>query len=335
MTLQINNDSRVVATNIKRLGFEEAGELLALAQAHTQLPCKVIDDGCHERAEVVLKLAISAGIDPLLLRRAFVFNTDVGGFLSMQKPLIEPIKEWFKIEREAGRLHTGARYVSNLSVFVVDEYGALRAEAMPTIYLDDTKDATWGVGHVAVMVGNYVVDTAFHHPITFAEWQSAMNLQGMIPLVGNIRSLPELHIEELDELGINKISRALGSVFEDRTSETQEQKLTKVDLANLYQLLDDHQKTAFFDSLFEEQIKAKGLYSREHWTEVYPGPLTSRGENYDEFCPSKRADIKLFLAKSSPKKRLETSLEILRPFKDYERMILGYRYEWFSSEAKA
>lgn len=157
--MHIHNPDQTLRTS-KGLGYEEAKELLAMVQAHSQLPCKVIDDGCHERAEVVLKMAISAGIDPLLLRRSFVFNTKFGDFLSMNKPLIDPIKDWFQEQREAGRLQAGSKFVSNMSIFVVDDYGALRAEAMPTIYLDDSEVATWGVGHVAVMVGNYVVDTA-------------------------------------------------------------------------------------------------------------------------------------------------------------------------------
>lgn len=151
----------------------------------------------------------------------------------------------------------------------------------------------------------------------------------MIPLIGSIRSLPELYIEELDELGVRKVSRAFTSVFESRVSENDELRLSKADIASLYRMLDENRKITFFDALFEEQIEAKGLYSREFWTEVYPGPLTSRGEDYDNFCPAKREGIKSFLENSSARQRLDASLQVLKPFKDYEKMILGYRYEWF------
>ncbi len=327
--MEIKNALKSLDTKLKYLGFAEAQELLAIAQAHSQLPCKVIDDGCHERAEVVLKLALSAGIDPSLLKRAFVFNTKVGDFLSLRKPLIQPIKEWFQTEREAGRLLTGSKYLSNGSIFVVDDYGALRAELMPTVYLGDAENATWGVGHVAVMVGDYVVDTAFHTPILFGEWQAEMNLPGIIPLLGKIRLLPELHIEALDEFAVRKVSATLQAVLEISLSQKDSRGLAGQNITSLYQVLTEEQKTAFFELLFEEQIKAKGMYSREHWTEVYPGPLISRGENYEEFCAKRRLDIKDFLATSSAKQRLDLALEILKPYKDYERMILGYRVEWF------
>ena len=310
-------------------GLAEAQTLLYLAKGHPALPCKVIDDGCHERAEVVLKLGLEYGLDPGLLRRAFVFNSEYGRFLKMQKPLAENgiLQRWFKEQRDNNRLHPGSIFRAGVSEFKVDDYGALRASSMSSIYLDDNPIATWGVGHVAVMVGDYIVDTGIERPLPFNDWQAMMQLPGLIPMLGELRKLPEIHIAALDADAVNKVF----TVFEHlqiRVDCEDNLEVQKNAINQCLLSLREHERGVFYNVLFAQQIEKGGLYQRDHWSDIYPGPLSSRGENPDIFCPMKRQNIIATFADQSVRERLDGGLAVLRPFKDYENMVLGGEFVW-------
>jgi|GEM_PF-5038943 len=303
--------------------YDTARKVFDLAMGEKKLPSKVIDDGCHERTEAIINMALINNINANLLDRVFVINTLVGNTLSMEKPLSRngELHKWFDKEMSKNQLQHGAVYSIGNSIFDVDNYLALRARAMSGIYLDSNPIAHWGVGHVAVLVGNFIIDTGADDVLTFEDWQSKLNIAGLITLKAKNGKVPELFVDKLDQEALKLVIQSINNAFGQNLSNKQE-------ISTFYLQLSEEGKVRFFDELFSDQIESKGIYSRNYWNELYLGALTSRGEDLDNFSAEKRQLLSEQLKSTSNEERLALALKTLEPYQDYQNLILGADFNW-------
>ena len=249
------------SSNLLRLANIIYNEL----QKHEEIAHSVIDDACYERTEATIACMIHQyGVPEELTGRVFLMNPNFGNLLSQKKPISEELNVWFEKAEKDGKLHPGAVCFSQGLTFQVDNFGALRCSDIPSIYFDRNPVAYWGIGHVAPTIGDYVIEPAMGKgPLSIDDWTAELHLPGVIPLRSTARGIPNISL--------------------DRLEEDAHPLLTNKDLSKVQKL-----KNKLIDSIFAEQIISGGMHPRIKWSQLFPGPLTFRGETFRKISDAEK-----------------------------------------------
>lgn len=313
----------------KNLDLITAKKLLDIATEHPKVTFNVIDDGCHERAEAIIAIGVLNNIDINLLSRVFLINGSTESFIQADKPLAKDscLQNWFKTQQDNGRLKTGSTFEVQEKTFFVDDYGALRAKDLPTIYLDSSPKAFWGVAHVAPMIGNFVIDPAVSKdPIFYRDWKEEIQTENVLPVRASINSLPDI---DFDLLSPNEAKRVLSVIDPTITkySNMREEDFI-LRCCSSYHTLLESEKSSVFYNLFKTQIDSNSLLPKDLWSELSITPLTTRGEKFGEVTDVVRKNLNIQLQNITWEERLELTLNAMSPFKNFEDLILGAEFSW-------
>lgn len=281
-----------------------------------------------DEAEAVIALGILNNIDPGLLSRVFLINGSNDNFIRAKKPLAisGELKEWFETQAKLGKLISGSEFKVDNETYLVDDFGALRSTNLPTVYLDAEPAAYWGVGHVAPMVGDFIIDPAVaNEPIHYWDWKEEIETENVLPIRAQVNSLPDIDFNLLDIEEVKNVMKVIDQNFALGNYNNHE----LINLASTkYQQLSDSQKVHIFFELFKEQIENNSLLPKNMWSELSITPLTTRGERFGEVSQINRNQLNHKLTNLAWENRLELAINAMRPFKAFENLIKGSSFSW-------